>query len=330
MQLQPYFDRITIESPMPPLESGLQNLKIREHNDSYIRSLIPQRPVIYSKVAFGGKYTVLYEPVISRTYVRTKIRALLSLKAGDLSAHDIKQIVLNIFGTLENLRISYLECRIDILDCSFKKVFTQLAVLGKHSIDYKYSGQTIYFGKSSSGHQVVLYDKGLESHNQPNNRIRVEARLRFEKKDRPLLEELLAGTWQPKEPFRETYFIKKESLPLKREDKISISKKGLTRFYASQSNNRKTTLRKHIKRNIIIDFNRTFAQWFSSWSGPKQQNHQSLSQKNHSQSKSILINLRVGALGLFRDIIIEIQCIPEMTVLFLNWLYCFFRNSTYD
>jgi len=145
--------------------------------------------------------------------------------------------------------------------------------MNKRTTDGRYKGETTYFGRSRSGHQVVLYDKGYQKFEKRNDWIRIESRLRFVGKERPLVSDFLNGKWQPEAPFRKTMLIDSEQLPLRSQkksldhfnEKSSLTKKGLTRFFKDLKPKRRQVLYEHAKKNVILDFNEEFKLWFQTW-----------------------------------------------------------------
>ncbi|MGE5632202.1 MAG: hypothetical protein ACM3TR_14055 [Caulobacteraceae bacterium] len=267
MKLNIGYDGIKIYAPYLPVEQALSGMKQEERSLEelyYIKHKLCTN-VVYRNIAYGEGITILFNPCLKTAYIKEVPVSILCINADGLTPSMIRDIALRIYGTLDKLTIAYIESKVDIDETDFNTIAKNLLVMGKKIAFDKFQGETLYFGKRTSRNEISLYDKGLQHYGVKDTLIRIEARNRFIKKEQPLLIDFLTGKWRQENPFRKTLLINSEELPLTRNEKISLSKRGLALFYMNLSKARKDVLARYFKDLVTLDLNAVFQQWEEGW-----------------------------------------------------------------
>jgi len=270
--IKPGFDLIRINSPGGPVQSALHRMKLTvlSKNEAYAIALKKSLGYTYTHIAKQGILTVRWKPIIiNRNICFWKVPASeLNINASNLCPYQIKQIAEHIYGSIDDLKLAYLEARIDIYGTSLQEILRRLMVLNKR-YRYNYKG-TSYTGKAPK-HQIVVYDRKGKMPDKAVAPIRIESRIRLKSNERPYLGDWLEGKKILEEPFKKAFLVDVDALGLTRDEKIALAKckHGLTGFMMSLSKknkrNRKTVLQRHARKNIILDLNALFNTWESAW-----------------------------------------------------------------
>jgi hypothetical protein len=267
MKLNIGYDGIKIYAPYLPVEQALSGMKQEERSLEelyYIKHKLCTN-VVYRNIAYGEGITILFNPCLKTAYIKEVPVSILCINADGLNPTMISDIALRIYDTLDKLTVAYIESKVDIDGASFNNIAKNLLVMGKKTVIDKFQGKTLYFGKRTSRNEISLYDKGLQRYGVKDSLIRIEARNRFIKKEQPLLIDFLTGKWRQENPFRKTLLINSEELPLTRNEKISLSKRGLALFYMNLPKARKDVLARYFKDLATLDLNAIFQQWEEGW-----------------------------------------------------------------
>lgn len=271
--LEPGFDLLRIYSPFEPKPSFLTRVTAITLTDDQVYAILQKDPTqkyIYTKRAHYKGVTVLSKPRVIGNIPPWKIPpSILNINAGRLCPYMLRKYVEEIYGTIDELRLAYLEARVDIYDANLHEILKRLLVLGKR-YRCNYKDVSVYIGKAPK-HQIAIYDREGRVPDKDNAPIRIEARISLEGKSRPNLKDWLEGKSILKAPFKKAFLVDVDALGLTREEKIAFAKckSGLTAFMMDLSKkrgrNRKTVLQRDAKQNIILDLNDFFNQWESAW-----------------------------------------------------------------
>lgn len=195
--------------------------------------------------------------------------SVLSISGGSHTPDSMGDLAIGILGVPDKLRVSRMEHRIDFYDTDYQTLLRRLLAIGKQK-SFTYPGKTNYFGCPASCHEIKLYDKGLEEEEIPGYHFRIESTTVLKGKERPLLTDFLLGKWRLEKPFRKTFLVNLDGLPLTKEEQAVLDEKGLTHLFMSLPADRKDYLtRRYINPNIIMDLNAAFKEWEDNhWVAP--------------------------------------------------------------